>query len=71
MSKKVKLSNGVQATLEMAEGEFSNPESLVELKNVFKGLNWGTVEITVVGGEIENIRVTKNYKPLSTVDESE
>lgn len=71
MLKKAKLSNSIQATMEMVEEEFPKAESLVELKNVFKGLNWGTVEITVVEGEIENIRITKNYKPLSAVDESE
>lgn len=71
MLKKAKLSSSIQATTEMARDEFSSPETLIELKNIFKDLNWGTVEITVVEGEIENIKITRNYKPLSTVDESE
>jgi len=71
MLKKAKLSSSIQATAELAREEFSNPETLIELNNIFKDLAWGTVEITVVEGEIENIRTTRNYKPYSTVDESE
>lgn len=71
MSKKAKLSSSIQATAELAREEFSNPETLIELNNIFKDLAWGTVEITVVEGEIENIKITRNYKPYSTVDETE
>ncbi len=60
---KVKLSNATEAVIEMAEKEF-NEVSLKELRNVFKEVSWGTVELTIVEGDIENIKVTKNYKPL-------
>ncbi len=65
---KVKLSNATEAVIEMAQKEFKEV-SLKELRNVFKEVSWGTVEITIVEGEIENIKITKNYKPL--VDKSE
>ena len=71
MSRKIQARNSAEAIAEMAREEFPKRESLVELKNVFRKLNWGTVEITVVAGEIENIKITKNYKPLSSVDELE
>jgi hypothetical protein len=65
---KVKLSSATEAVIEMAQKEFKEV-SLKELRNVFKEVSWGTVEITIVEGEIENIKITKNYKPL--VDKSE
>ena len=65
---KVKLSNATEAVIEMAQKEFKEV-SLKELRNVFREVSWGTVEITIVEGEIENIKITKNYKPL--VDKSE
>lgn len=71
MSKKIQVKNSAEAMMEMATNEFPTGDELIELKNIFKRLTWGTVEITVVEGEIENVRITKNYKPVSTVDDLE
>jgi hypothetical protein len=60
---KIKLSNATEAVIEMAEKEFKEI-SLKELRNVFQEITWGTIEITIVEGDIENIKITKNYKPL-------
>jgi len=71
MSKKIKLSKATEAILEMAEQEFAKKVQLKELRGVFEEMAYGTIEITVVGGEIENIRVVHNYKPIDLVDEGE
>jgi hypothetical protein len=55
----------------MAKEEFVKKIQLKELKGIFEEMSYGTIEIDVVDGEIENIRVTRNYKPIALVDEEE
>lgn len=68
MTNKVRLKQAAQAVNNMAREEFSTEISLKNINDIVEDLQWGTVEISVVKGEIENIKITRNYKALSTVD---
>jgi hypothetical protein len=71
MPQKIKISKATEAIFEMAKEEFVKKIQLKELKGIFEEMSYGTIEIDVVDGEIENIRVTRNYKPIALVDEEE
>lgn len=71
MPQKIKISKATEAIFEMAKEEFAKKIQLKELKGIFEEMSYGTIEIDVVDGEIENIRVTRNYKPIALVDEEE
>jgi hypothetical protein len=71
MHQKIKISKATEAIFEMAKEEFVKKIQLKELKGIFEEMSYGTIEIDVVDGEIENIRVTRNYKPIALVDEEE
>lgn len=68
MTNKVRLKQAAQAVNNMAREEFSTEISLKNINDIVEDLQWGTVEISVVKGEIENIKITRNYKALSTLD---
>ena len=65
---KLNLNKTVAEITELAQREFQDSK-VKELRNVFEEVSYGEITIKVVDGEIEWIRVLKNYKPL--IDKSE
>jgi len=68
MSKKIQLKKASKEIIELAKNEIPNEPTLRVLGEVFEEVQYGTIEINVVAGEIENVKVTKNYKTIELVD---
>ncbi len=62
---KLKLNNSVDSLMDFSKDQFDRERVLVEKKKVLENLQYGEVILTVVEGEITNIKVIKNYKPIS------
>ena len=68
-SKKIRLNKSAESMLDFAKEEFSEDGRLSEMKDLFGELSYGSIIIKVVKGEIETVRVVKNYKPLDLTEE--